>query len=76
VGFYLRDITHGHVLGVFPSETVALDSLRGKADGHFSINDHRGQWCEVEVRGGARFVRYVLMAKGAPAVFIGIDREM
>jgi hypothetical protein len=60
---------------VFPTEAAALASLRGGDDGLFSINDHQGHWCEVEVRHGSRFVRYALMVDGTPALFSGIDRD-
>ncbi len=71
--FYLRDISHRRFAGSFESEPIALASLRGGPDGHFSINNHHGQWCEVEVRGGDRYIRHALMANGSPVAFRNID---
>jgi hypothetical protein len=73
VQFYLRDITNRRFAGTFESESAALASLRGHPDGRFSINNHQGKWCEVEVRGGERYVRHVLMVDGSPAAFTKFD---
>jgi hypothetical protein len=73
VQFHLRDISNRRFAGTFESESAALASLRGRPDGHFSINNHQGEWCEVEVRGGARYIRHVLMVDGSPAAFTNID---
>src|SRR3712207_7481514 len=50
--------------------SVALASLRGGLDGHFSINNHQGDWCEVLVRGGEPFVRRSLMDGDGPAAYL------
>jgi hypothetical protein len=73
VQFHLRDITNRRFAGTFESESAALASLRGRPDGRFSINNHQGKWCEVEVRGGDRYIRHVLMVDGSPAAFTKID---
>ena len=73
VQFHLRDITNRRFAGTFASESAALASLRGRPDGRFSINNHQGDWCEVEVRGGDRYIRHVLMVDGSPAAFTRID---
>jgi hypothetical protein len=73
VQFHLRDITNRRLAGAFESESAALASLRGRPDGHFSINNHQGKWCEVVVRGGDRFIRHILMVDGSPAAFTNID---
>ncbi len=73
VQFHVRDITNRRTIGEFESERLALDSLKGRADGLFSINNHQGDWCEVEIRGGDRFVRHALMIAGAPAAFTNIE---
>jgi hypothetical protein len=73
VRFHVRDITNSRAAGEFESEYVALASLKGGPDGHFSVNNHRGAWCEVEVRGGERFVRHALMVGGNHAAYTNID---
>ena len=73
VRFHVRDITNRRFAGTSDSEWAALASLRGGPDGHFSINNHRGDWCEVQVRGGDRYIRHVLMVDGSPAAFTNID---
>jgi hypothetical protein len=73
VQFHLRDISNRRSAGTFESELAALATLRGRPDGHFSINNHQGKWCEVEVRGGDRYIRHVLMVDGSPAAFTNID---
>ena len=74
VGYHVRDIKNRRNAGVFTSESDALGSLRGAADGHFSINNHKGQWCEVEIRGGDRYIRSALMIDGSPAAFTNVDK--
>jgi len=73
--FHVRDITNRRSAGDFHSESVALASLQGRPDGHFSINNHQGKWCEVEIRGGDRYVRHNLMVDGSPAAFTNIDEN-
>jgi hypothetical protein len=73
VQFRVRDVENARSAGDFASEDLALASLKGRPDGRFSINNHRGEWCEVEVRGGNRFVRFSLMVDGSPAAFTNID---
>lgn len=75
VQYHVRDIVNRRLAGAFASEFLALASLKGVRDGRFSINNHQGDWCEVEVRGGKRFVRHALMADGSPAAFLSIDLE-
>jgi len=73
VQFHMRDITNTRLAGTFASEAAALASLRGRRDGHFSINNHQGAWCEVEVRKGSRYIRHALMVDGSPAAFTKLD---
>lgn len=73
VQFHVRDIENRRDAGVFESESTALAFLKGGGDGRFSINNHRGDWCEVLVRGGERYVRHALMAEGGPAAFLSIE---
>jgi hypothetical protein len=74
--FHVRDITNKRSTGAFRSAELALASLKSHPEGHYSINDHRGHWCEVQVHGGDRLVRHVLMLDGNPAPFINIDSGM
>lgn len=75
VQFHVRDIMNSRIVGAFQTMEVALAALKGRPDGHFSINNHQGDWCEVEVWGGDRFVRHVLMVDGNPAAFTNIDLQ-
>lgn len=75
VRFYLRDITNRRTLGAFASEAAALAALKGGPNGHFSVNNHCGLWCEVEVRDGDRYVRHALMADGQPVAYRSADSQ-
>lgn len=73
VQFHVRDIVNRRGAGIFESETEALASLKGVGDGRFSVNNHRGAWCEVLVCKGELLVRRSLMDDGNPAAFLSIE---
>jgi hypothetical protein len=73
VRYHLRDITNRRAVGEFGSDAAALAALKGGPDGHFSVNNHGGDWCEVLVRGGDLYVRHALMAGGVPVGYTSTD---